>query len=151
MNAALRSRIAQIRSAVEADPEGIVAGEVRPPYPHASTGVPLWDQFLAEADGGRFGSIDIWPAADLAQNQFYTSEVQGGSEGWLVIGQVLYEPLMLSRETGNVMVHPQTGDARSLGSVDHFLAHHVFGAGYADLVLGGEQDGWWEILRRTGR
>ena len=146
MNETLRNRIAELREKLENDPVGVVAGEFRKPNASASSGVALWDQFLTEADGGRFGSIDIWSFAELDQNQFYTSQMPGGSDAWLVIGQILYEPLAISRETNKVVCYPQNGEPRDLGEIDRFLIHNAFGVGYAEIIPDAEQEEWWRVL-----
>jgi hypothetical protein len=146
MNESLKNRIAQLRLALKIDPAGIVAGEVRPPNANAGTGVALWDQFLAEADGGSFGSIDIWSVDELAQKQFYASQMPGGTAAWLVVGQILYEPLAVSRETNHVVLHPQNCDPRTLGEIDEFLSHIAFGYGYAEVIPDAEQEEWWQLI-----
>ena len=146
MNESLKSRIAQLRSALKIDPAGIVAGEVRPPNANAGTGVAFWDQFLAEADGGTFGSIDIWSVEELGKKQFYATQMPGGSDVWLVVGQILYEPLAVSRKTNQVVLHPQNGEPRSLGKIDEFLSHIAFGDGYAEVIPDAEEEEWWHLI-----
>lgn len=149
MNESLKNRIAQIRFALKIDPAGIVAGDIRLPNANAGTGFALWDQFLAEADGGSFGSIDIWSVDELDQKQFYASQMPGGSAAWLVVGQILYEPLAVSRKTHQVVLHPQNGDPMILGKIDDFLSHTVFGNGYAEVIPDAEQEEWWQLIHGT--
>lgn len=146
MNTVLRTRIEQLRKVLENDPASIVAGEIRPPCSNSRTGILLWDQFLTEANGGRFGSIDLWSTDELGKNQFYTSQMPGGSNVWLVVGQILYEPLAVCRVTNDTVVYPQNGEAQNLGGIDHFLSHYAFGEGYSKIIPNGEQDEWWQIL-----
>lgn len=146
MNERLKDRIHQLRARLARGSAGIVAGEIRPPNPSAGTGVENWDQFLAEADGGRFGSIDIWSLDELDKNQFYAIDMPGGQRAWLVVGQILYEPVAVSRKTGEVVLHPQNGKVRDLGDTDQFLTHVVFGDGYVDVIPDGYQDEWWSVI-----
>jgi hypothetical protein len=146
MNESLKNRVAQLRLALKQDPAGIVTGEVRPPNSNAATGIALWDQFLAVADGGTFGSIDIWSVDELNNKQFYASQMPGGSEDWLVVGQILYEPLAVSRETNQIVLHPRNGEPRPLGKIDEFLSHIAFGDGYAEVVPDAEQEEWWQLI-----
>jgi hypothetical protein len=116
---------------------------------NANTGVEPWDRFLAEADGGRFGSIDLWSADELDQKQFYASEMPGGSGAWLVIGQILYEPLAVSRETNQVVLYARNCEPKDLGEIDYLLAHTVFGDGYASVIPDAEQEEWWQLIGRS--
>lgn len=148
MNESLRTKMAQVKEKLDADPAGVIAGEFRPSTTSVATGIACWDQFLAVTNGGRFGSIDIWSTDEIDQNQFYTSQMPGGSSAWLVVGQVLYEPLAVSRKTHEIVLHPQNGSPKNLGEIDQFLMHNVFGEGYADIVPDVEQEEWWQVIHK---
>lgn len=133
--------------ALSSHPEGMVAGDVRQPEPTAATGVALWDEFLRAADGGRFGSIDLWSNKELAGNQYVAADMPGGAHAWLVVGQVLYEPLAVSRATNEVVLFPRDGQPRTLGEIDHFISYYLLAYGYADIIPDAAQDAWWQVLQ----
>lgn len=72
----------------------------------------------------------------------------GGSEAWLIIGQILYEPLAVSKATNEVVLYPRHGDSKALGQIERFLSYFVFGDGYAELIPDVEQEEWWHLIQR---
>lgn len=103
-------------------------------------------------DGARCGAIDLWSYADLSQHQFRVSGMEGGSNTWLEIGQVLYEPLLLNHDDRSVYLF-DTGEeqVRFLrNNLQSFLKNDVFGPGHAKLVPDCEQDEWYLFLREMG-
>jgi len=153
MTPTLRDKIARARAVLAANPMGAVAGEVRAP----AAVVPFhvreqWDLFadlLAEVDGGRFGSVDIWSLAEYEAKQYPSVDFPGGRKRWLIIGQLLYEPMALESKTGQLYLFKGDGDedGEILGDFDEFFADTVFGSRYAQVIADGDKDEWWSVLR----
>lgn len=156
MTPILKDKIAHAKAALAADPMGLLAGDI-----HASAQIQtisidnrwqLFGDLLAEADGGRFGSIDIWSHTEYESKQYASIDFPGGQERWLIIGQLLYEPIALEAGTGRLCLFRRDGNknGEDLGAFDAFFTDVVFGARYAEIVSDGDQDEWWSILSAAG-
>lgn len=156
MTPSLRDKIARARAALTADPMGVVAGEVRAPAvvvpSHVRDRWALFADLLAEADGGRFGSIDVWSLAEYEAKQYPSVDFPGGRERWLIIGQLLYEPMALDSKTGQLYLFARDGDedGENLGEFDEFFTDAVFGSRYAQVIADGDKDEWWGVLGAAG-
>ncbi|WP_143536095.1 hypothetical protein [Saccharibacillus sp. O23] len=119
---------------------------------HATINVGDYREMLDLFDGARCGAIDLWSYADLPQHQFRVSDVEGGPNAWIEIGQVLYEPLLLNRENGSIyLLNTDRDDLCLLASnLQSFLKNDIFGSGYAKLVPDHEHDGWYLFLHEMG-
>ena len=147
----VESRLDAMRRTLAASPLGVVAGEVRGPWSGETCladGWPEYRAFLEACDGGRFGSVDLWSASELAGKQFLGADLPGERADWIVVGQLLYEVLALDAR-GQVVVARRDGPHESLGGLDDFLIR-LLGEGYSTLVEGGEQDEWWDVLGDAG-
>lgn len=149
MNDRLKSRIEQLRRALEARSDGITLGEFRPAMkklPRLELGA-LHAAFLGFSDGGRFGSVDVWSSDELSQNQFRAEVREGGASAWLEVGQVNYEPIFLRRSDGTVELPWRSDHApRTVSDVDTFFEEYVFGRKYAELFSGAANDRWNAFL-----
>lgn len=75
----------------------------------------------------------------------------GGTETWLFIGLILYEPLVINKTDGKVYIFyldvPADFPEECFGSFDHFLMKYAFGKKYLDLVPVDLEDGWVRLIR----
>ncbi len=152
MNVELQHRITLIRTALENDSDGITVGDLPPgtlSVPPQLLDLPSYCAFVRETNGARFGGVDFWTVEDLERNQYLVDELPSGRNRWICIGQVLYQPLLLSRQTEQVhlmdLENPD-GLGRSFGSLDDFLSLLV-GSGYEG-VLDVRDDVWADMLAR---
>jgi hypothetical protein len=158
MNAQLAKKLAEVRQALSDDPDGFVAGDLRPGNTAALKRTnPSWRpyfEFLAVCDGGRFGAVDLWSLEELSAQQERAEDLPGGRAQWLCIGQLLYEPLALEAGSDVVRLFPpgeEQGGGTAYGALDAFLERHLLGtAGYAELVPDADQEDWYRFLSRRG-
>jgi hypothetical protein len=149
MDSAAKEIVAKVRKALDAAPASIVAGELRNGLPEASCGVAEWDLFLSNINGGRFGAFDIWSLEELDMNQVFASVMPGGQHDWLVIGQMIYEPIGLNRASGEVVCFPEGREPMGLGIVGMFATNYLLGKAYSTVIPNSEQDEWWNVLREA--
>ncbi|MGG3283320.1 hypothetical protein [Paenibacillus solani] len=110
-------------------------------------------EFLTESDGARFGAVDLWSFEELPSHQFRVTEFFGGTEKWFEVGQVLYEPLVIEKSSGQVYCFFQGHPARvgqTLGDFNLFLLNYVFGRKYEELVPNVQSEEWYQFLKRIG-
>ncbi|MFN8856037.1 MAG: hypothetical protein ACK50P_10750 [Planctomycetaceae bacterium] len=148
MSLEIIERIELIRALLRVDPSKIVAGKLREGCAKASSGLPEWDQFLTISNGGNCGVFDLWSNEDLPRNQFYSSLMPGTQSDWLVIGQLMYEPIAVNRKTQQVVCFPDNAVSHDLGPISHFVADFLFGRRYAEVVPNVEHDPWWHLLTK---
>lgn len=102
----LQDRFDTLRSVLRGRVEGVPLGDVPDRLLHSS-GLPSESQyawFLAQiANGGWFGDVVLFGGAELAGNQFFLEGHPEISTDGLVIGTLLYDPLVL-RSNGDVFV-----------------------------------------------
>ena len=55
--------------------------------------------FLKIADGLRAGTIDLWRYKDIDKNQYMITN----NANWICIGQIDYIPLMLKKDSNEVL------------------------------------------------
>lgn len=148
MNERLRLRLEAARERLRSDPEGPIAGDLPPGYHGSLEGFhPAYADFLRVCDGGRFGEIDLWAGDELGGNQYLVSSIPGGASRWLVIGQVLYQPLALERSTSQLTLFDTEGlEARALGDLDKFLEGLLSAQGYLAVTQAEEPDEWSRLL-----
>lgn len=154
VNNQLKDVIIKIRKELNNDPHGIIIGELN----SGVSEIPLKDnnlnqyfEFLEESNGARCGAIDLWAFDDLSQKQYRVSDLIGGNNKWFEIGQVIYEPLVIDKNTGIVHLFCQ-GDIRTqnLGHFDYFMMEFIFGGKYKDIVPDGDTDDWYLFLHKLG-
>lgn len=150
VNDDIARRLATLRARLDVRPDGVLVGDIPAGATAPASGDDTWDQVLALADGGRLGSVDLFSSANLARNQFVLADVLGGQETWLVIGQVLYQPLLLSRASHELSIRTADGELRALGPATAAINHYLLGSGYLELDPTFAEDDWWEFLRTAG-
>lgn len=150
MNERLRETIKQLRSSLGEQNDGPRISDIRPGNKQADSEVPAWREVLKECDGGRFGAIDLWSSKELPSYQQTMLPVEDASN-YLVIGQILYEPVAIERTTETLFWLPVNGQPLALGTADNFLSHFVFGEGYGELIPDVEKEPWWQFLSSQAR
>ncbi len=151
MNANLQRRIALIRTALEDDPNGITIGDLPKGLmttPIELAELPCYCAFLRETHGARFGGVDFWTIEELGRNQYVLDELPEGNLRWLCVGQVLYRPLLLDKQSEVVRLldleNEEDGLGRTFGHLDDFLSSLV-GRGYKS-ALEVRHDDWVDLL-----
>jgi hypothetical protein len=151
----LDDALRRLRSILEADPDGILAGSIREPCRADLTSLRLhwrsYADFLERTDGATFGSVDFWSWNDLPNKQYPAIDFPGGPQRWLVVGQILYEPCALDAESGELRLFRRYGEpeGQSLGGLSSFVGR-LLSRDYASVVIEGEHDEWWRALERAG-
>lgn len=149
----LRNRIELARTELAAMPDGPVYGDVRAGNDKAEGEIDAWRDVLRMMDGGRFGVIDLWSSDELAAYQSTPLPVDRATD-YFIIGQIVYEPLVIVRDSGEVLwlAHAFTnvpnGPVVRLGHPIEFLTHSVFGSGYGELDA--PPSNWFAFLRGQG-
>lgn len=155
MNPVLKDRISKVREALANSPIGVLAGHIPYGISRDAARENKWSSyfsFLEEVNGGRFGSVDIWSFDEYGSKQYLASEYTNGTKTWLVIGQLLYEPLVLEANTDQLYLFRENGSnsGEPLGTFDTFFSEVIFGKSYPRFIADGGLDEWWEILKVAG-
>ena len=150
-------KVEMLREHLEGDPLGLVAGKLPPGDDSIEEKEgPIGDyyDFLRVTNGARCGAVVLWAIDELPGKQYVCSDISGGTEVWFCIGHLIYEPLVINRQTGELrlirQVRPPDVEGVSLGALEEFLDHEVFGSGYASLVPDVEDEEWYRILIQAG-
>ncbi|MGG3889849.1 hypothetical protein [Metabacillus fastidiosus] len=107
--------------------------------------------FLTLSDGARCGVIDLWSYNELPLHQFHASELTGGVEKWVEIGQVLYGPLVIEKNSGLIYYfHEYYSESmgENLGNFNYFMLNYVFGQKYGELLPDSHLEDWYSFLKR---
>lgn len=94
------------------------------------------------------GLVDIFPAAMLAANQFRLGVIEGAPERWIVFAQVLYQPILISRDGDRLALLEDNDSMRNFGVLDEFLAACLDASRYARFAPGLEPDEWQRLLEK---
>ncbi|MEK4063903.1 MULTISPECIES: hypothetical protein [Paenibacillus] len=150
------SIIKKVKEKLVAEPDSIIFGELN----EGNTGIKSNDdcikqyfEFLKESDGARCGAVDLWSFDEFPSHQSRVSDFLGGIENWIEVGQVLYEPLVIDKNSGQVYCFCQGHPARvgqTLGDFHYFLLNYVFGGKYEELIPDAHLDDWYQFLKRIG-
>lgn len=109
-------------------------------------------EFLKECDGARCGAIDFVSFDEIPDIQYRVTDIPGGNDVWICIGQILYEPLVINKTDGNVYLyyqgHEDEVQPKSFGSFDYFLMEYVFGKKYAEIIPDADQEEWYQFLKK---
>jgi len=157
LNDYLKNIISRVKERLENIPNGILIGQIRkgnstPEIEEDEQHVLVeYIEFLKACDGASLGEIDIFPSSELSRNQFYVESLEGGKEAWLFVGLVLYEPIVISKTSGNVYRFyrdvPTDTPEECFGSFNSFLMEYAFGKKYIDIVPVDQDDEWMNLLR----
>ncbi|MFC4254647.1 hypothetical protein GRI97_04370 [Altererythrobacter xixiisoli] len=143
MNETLLNRIVELRARLAAEPAAPLFGDIPAGSVNPQTGSPLWDDFLRVADGARFGSVDLFSSSEISGKQFY---LQGRTDA-LVIGQILYLPLILDKNTGCLALM-RDDTIVDLGPCDPFIETFLLGPRYVEIEESFVDDDWCTIVSR---
>lgn len=156
MNDSIQRNISKLKEQLASNPDSILIGQIyegnpRPEMEDKNGALAEYTQFLQECDGASFGEIILFSVRELSRNQFYVETLAGGTETWLFIGHILYEPLVINKTDGKVYMfygdEPVDWPEECFGSFDHFLMEVAFGKKYLDLVPVDLEDGWVRLIR----
>ena len=143
----LKDRFATIRAELGRRVDGIRLGELAAPLPNPSglSSRFQYSWFLSQiANGGHCGVVVLLSSDELSRSQFYLEEFPEFSDDGLVIGSLLYDPLVL-RSTAGVFVL-RDGIASPLAQFEELVSALVSSAGYLE-IIGDSADGWGTFLR----
>lgn len=156
MNELLKITIEKVKEDFISEPDSIIYGELNDGNKSiCSNEGPLKEyfDFLRICDGARFGAIDLWSYGELPLHQTRISDFSGGPEKWIEVGQILYEPLVIEKESGFVYCFYQGHPAKTgqtLGEFDCFMLNYVFGKKYKELIPDSHLEDWYQYLERVG-
>ncbi|MBU5354914.1 hypothetical protein KQI74_21690 [Paenibacillus barcinonensis] len=154
MDKQLHNLITRVKIKLEAEPKGIIYGE----FYKGNTDIKSSDkvlkpyfEFLGVTDGARCGVMDFWSFNELGSHQYRIADLIGGLEKWIEIGQILYEPLVIDKHSGEVFCFEQgyqISTDKSLGDFNYFISNYVFGPKYKEFVPDVDLDDWFQFLKR---
>ncbi|MUG44312.1 hypothetical protein [Paenibacillus woosongensis] len=156
MNEKLRSVIKRVKVKLAVEPDSIIFGELNEGNPEIQLDSDYYKQymeFLKEVNGGRCGAVDLWSFDELYMHQSRVTDYLGGTDRWLEVGQVLYEPLVIEKSSGQVYYFYQGYSDRlgqTLGDYDYFLLNYVFGRKYEELVPDAHLEEWYQFIKGLG-
>ena len=153
MNEELNGVIMKVKERLSLEPSSVVIGKFNEGIDlKNSPAIELNDykEILEKFNGGRFGSIDLWSYSNLEQNQFRISEIEDQEEKWLEIGQILYEPLLLNKQSKSVYLFDTNEEKLHFLDYDIFLflKNKIFGLDYSEVIPDYESDPWYNFLQK---
>ncbi len=108
-----------------------------------------YQDFIKVCNGARFGSIDLWGLEEIDKNQFY---IEQDIDIWICIGQILYEPVVISKKNGNVYLFNTYNNCidydKNFGGFNHFLSNFVLGNQYNEIIPDIQSDEWYIFLKK---
>lgn len=156
MNDKLKWIIKTVKSELSKEPSAIIIGKLGDSSKNEVLNDDLnlqpYYEFLRECNGARCGSIDLWSAEILLKNQYRVTEIPGGEDNWICIGQILYEPTVINKMDGKVyrfyQGHETDMPADCFGIFDEFLMRYVFGENYAEIIPDADEEEWYQFLKK---
>ncbi len=155
MDKPLYDLITKLKVTLEAEPDSIIYGELgegRPNLEMKDTALELYLEFLKKFDGARCRVIDLWSFETLTSHQYRIAGFMGEPDEWLEVGQILYEPLVINKNSGHIYYftqnHQEVWTKGDLGDFNHFLCHYVFGLKYKEIVPDVYRDDWYSLLEK---
>ncbi|MFE6076989.1 hypothetical protein ACFVQB_21225 [Paenibacillus sp. NPDC057886] len=156
MNSQLKNVIEQVNEALVQDDDSIIYGEINSGIEVINADTPHMRQyydFFGISNSARCGGIDFWSYEELNKNQYRLTSWMDDVGDWLEVGQVLYEPLVINRNSGLLYVLKEEEGIQveeNMGEWDDFLFNYVFGNGYRSILPGVDVDEWYLLLKRLG-
>ena len=156
MTEQLKQIIQAVKSELDKDPNGIIAGKINEgntiKADNYDSALQIYFDFLNECNGASFGAIDLFEIEILEKHQFVVTGIPGGKENWFCIGQILYDPLLFNKNDLKLYLFYRDNEdvdpADCLGYLDDFLMNYVFGAKYADIIPDSDNDEWYQLLKK---
>ncbi len=103
--------------------------------------------FLKLCNGGSFGDIILWSVEELLDNQY---RVPSDQPSWCEIGQLLYAPLFLDKDTQHVLFPADSYEGIEEIDIDFdtFVKEYIFGSKYKEKIIGYDDtdDDWSDFL-----
>ena len=152
MTEKLKQIIEKLRYELSKDPSLVIAGKINNSTCKKVKELPVkpYCDFLDVCDGARCGIIDLWNSENIKKNQYRVTDIIGGSEKWVCIGQILYEPLVFNLKDEKIYLFYQGYEnevkGRCFGNFDDFLLNYVFGKQYKELIPDIVNDEWYMFL-----
>ena len=151
----LETIITHYRNRLVALPDAILIGEI----PEGAENIPpevlqliapAHCAFLKLCNGGSFGDIILWSVEELLDNQY---RVPADQSSWYEIGQLLYEPLFLDKDTQHVILPADSYEGIEEIDVDFntFISEYIFGNKYKEKIIGYDNtnDDWSVFLNNS--
>ena len=151
----LQTIITHYRNRLVALPDAILIGEI----PEGAENIPpevlqliapAHCAFLKLCNGGSFGDIILWSTEELLDNQY---RVPANQSSWYEIGQLLYEPLFLDKDTQHVILPADSYEGIEEIDVDFntFISEYIFGNKYKEKIIGYDNtnDDWSVFLNNS--
>ena len=151
----LETIITHYRNRLVALPDAILIGEIPEGAKNISPEVlqlraPAHCAFLKLCNGGSFGDIILWSTEELLDNQY---RVPANQSSWYEIGQLLYEPLFLDKDTQHVILPADSYEGIEEIDVDFntFISEYIFGNKYKEKIIGYDNtnDDWSVFLNNS--
>ena len=151
----LETIITHYRNRLVALPDAILIGEIPEGAKNISPEVlqliaPAHCAFLKLCNGGSFGDIILWSTEELLDNQY---RVPANQSSWCEIGQLLYEPLFLDKDTQHVIFPADSYEGIEEINIDFdtFVKEYIFGNKYKEKVIGYDnaEDDWAVFLSNS--
>ena len=151
----LQALITHYRNRLVALPDAILIGEILEgarsiPQEVLDWGSPAYSTFLRLCNGGSFGDIILWSVEELLDNQY---RVPSEQPSWCEIGQLLYEPLFLDKDTQHVLFPADSYEGIEEIDVDFdtFVREYIFGHKYKEKIIGYDNadDDWSGFLKES--
>jgi hypothetical protein len=152
----LRGRIERVRAALAALPDGALIGYVPPPQPVLPADLARIEQlaeFLCVADGVHCDEFILYGVEDLNEELARPGPydwLPGGTARWLMVGRNHVFPVVLDRQTQEVVELNDDGPHEVIRQLGPFrrLVRDLFGGEYLTLSYGlGET--WAALVRGT--
>ncbi|WP_454958924.1 hypothetical protein [Capnocytophaga sputigena] len=151
----LETIITHYRNRLAALPDAILIGEIPEGAENIPSEVlqliaPAHCAFLKLCNGGSFGDIILWSTEELLDNQY---RVPADQSSWYEIGQLLYEPLFLDKDTQHVIFPTDSYEGIEEIDVDFntFVSEYIFGNKYKEKIIGynNDEDDWSVFLNNS--
>ena len=151
----LETIITHYRNRLVALPDAILIGEIPEGAENISPEVlqliaPAHCAFLKLCNSGSFGDIILWSTEELLDNQY---RVPAEQLSWYEIGQLLYEPLFLDKDTQQVIFPADSYEGIEEIDVDFntFVSEYIFGSKYKEKIIGYDNanDDWSVFLNNS--
>ena len=151
----LETIITHYRNCLVALPDAILIGEIPQgarsiPQEVLDWGATAYSAFLRLCNGGSFGDIVLWSVEELLDNQY---RVPSEQPSWCEIGQLLYEPLFLDKDTQHVLFPADRYEGIEEIDVDFdtFVREYIFGNKYKEKIIGYDNadDDWSGFLKES--